>query len=46
MLEIVNQHKNKAINGIVTITERFGSNYRTEKYELNSARRTLKFKII
>ena len=46
MLEIVNEHKHKAANGIVTITERFGSNYRTDKYELNSARRTLKFRVI
>ena len=46
MLEIVKQHKDKAVNGIVTITDRFGSNYRTETYELNSARRTLKFRVI
>lgn len=46
MLEIVNAHKNEAVNGIVTITERFGSNHRDKYHYASEGRRTIKFRVI
>ena len=46
ILEIVNEHKDKAVDGIVTITDRFGSNYRDKYHYASEGRRTIKFKVI